>query len=215
MNFAIRNFCSLASFVNLTSGSRVKRSTDSSCFTRRSCRLCASDFVIRPRFPFGRGGISGNSLPALGQDGPVSLAYGQALVLAQGLGGALVDPVTGLARQLLHQARPGFDIVRRRGDCQRSAQPRFRSISPCRESLMADCRTAWRESSPSLVISMQEKRKLRRKDLSCSHIQVCLKLGYRTCSLESQSNGRRGGVVTQRIANPKTPVRFRSSPPFD
>ena len=27
-------------------------------------------------------------------------------------------------------------------------------------------------------------------------------------------NGRRGGVVTQRTANPWTPVRIRSSPPF-
>ena len=27
-------------------------------------------------------------------------------------------------------------------------------------------------------------------------------------------SGRRGGVVTQRIANPWTPVRVRSSPPF-
>ena len=31
--------------------------------------------------------------------------------------------------------------------------------------------------------------------------------------LDGWSAGRRGGVVTQRIANPSTPVRFRSSPP--
>lgn len=45
----------------------------------------------------------------------------------------------------------------------------------------------------------------------------------RTCGFQSDCNspakplltpaGRRGGVVTQRIANPSTPVRFRSSPP--
>ncbi len=42
-----------------------------------------------------------------------------------------------------------------------------------------------------------------------------LKLVYRTCSFDPRSARRRGGVVTQRIANPKTPVRSRSSPPHD
>ena len=43
---------------------------------------------------------------ALGQDGPISLAHGQALGLGQDLGRAPVDPVAGLAQQLLHQAGP-------------------------------------------------------------------------------------------------------------
>ena len=48
----------------------------------------------------------GQLLAALGQDGPISLAHGQALGLGQDLARAPVDPVAGLAQQRLHQARP-------------------------------------------------------------------------------------------------------------
>ncbi len=33
-------------------------------------------------------------------------------------------------------------------------------------------------------------------------------------SLVTNRDGPRGGVVTQRIANPRTPVRFRARPPM-
>ena len=56
-------FCSAVLLVKLTSGSLMKRSTESSYFNRRSCRLCLNDFATRPRSPFRRRGISGSYLP--------------------------------------------------------------------------------------------------------------------------------------------------------
>ena len=52
--------------------------------------------------------------------------------------------------------------------------PRFRSIPPCRESPMADCRPVLRESPPPIVMSMQVKKKIRRTDLPCSPISFLL-----------------------------------------
>ena len=78
-SFPILIFCSPALFVKLTSGSPMKRSKYSSCFARHSCRLCAADFAMRPRVPFG---------------------------LGQCFGGAPVDAVAGLVQQPFHQACP-------------------------------------------------------------------------------------------------------------
>ena len=47
LTFDILIFCSAALLVKLTSGSLMKRSTDSSSFNRASCRLCANDFATQ------------------------------------------------------------------------------------------------------------------------------------------------------------------------
>ena len=63
LTFAIRIFRSPSLSVKPASGPRVKRRTDSPCFAGRSWRLCAPDFAVRPRLPFGLGGVPGNSFP--------------------------------------------------------------------------------------------------------------------------------------------------------
>ena len=74
LTFDILIFCSPVLLVKLTSGSLMKRSTESSFFNRRSCRLCPNDFATRPRFPcrlasewsytfFGTSGIRPRSAP--------------------------------------------------------------------------------------------------------------------------------------------------------
>ena len=81
----------------------MKRSADSSSINRASCRLCGSDFAIRPRLPSRLLGISGHFLAALRQNGSIPFAVSPAFGLAQNSGLALVDLVADLAQQLLSQ----------------------------------------------------------------------------------------------------------------
>ena len=108
MTFAILKPLSAALFVKLI-GVVYEASTASSYFLSRSCRLWASDFAMRPRWPFLRLGISGSSPAPCVRMVRYRLRMAR-YSLAQGLGFACVDPVAGLAQQFLHQACPAVTV---------------------------------------------------------------------------------------------------------
>ena len=104
----------------------MKRSTESSYFNRRSCRLCPNNLAIRPRIPSRLRGISGQFLAALRQKGPIPFSVLPAFGLAQHPGLALVDRVADLAQQLVHQACPTVSVgLDDKGEVPKEMRPAY------------------------------------------------------------------------------------------
>ena len=104
----------------------MKRSTHSCLIDRASCRLCASDFAIRPRLPSRLLGISGHFLATLRQNGSIPFEVSPAFGLGQNSGLALVNRVAALAQQLLHQVRPTVIVgVDDKGDIPKKMRPAY------------------------------------------------------------------------------------------
>ena len=61
-------------------------------------------------------------------------------------------------------------------------------------------------NSTNILVDKVTEKDLHNIICSCNELNYFILLIF--------NKGRRGGVVTQRTANPWTPVRIRSSPPF-